>query len=172
MAVPATPLHPIARREPTFPTIRPTFWEELADMRRHFDEMVPRNFGFTPLSRLFPAEAPIYEPPIDLYETNEGFWALIPVPGYLPEEIDLTVTKDTVWICGERQSLVDEDKVVAHRKDGVLTYDRFNVNFTVPCEIDPNKVNATLANGMLKVELPRIANALPAGVKVPVNPEK
>jgi Molecular chaperone (small heat shock protein) len=141
-------------------------------MRRQLDELITRPFGFTPLPRLFQTEFPTYEPPVDLYETNEGFQAMVPVPGFPPEEIHVNATKDTVVIYGERKALIDEDKVVAHRKEGALNYNRFNISFTLPCEIEPNKVSAVLENGMLKIRLPRVAEAKPAGVKIEVVPGK
>lgn len=171
MAVQTTPTQAVARREAPVPA-RPTIWDEFADMRRQWDEFMNRPFGFTPLPRLFQTELTHFEPPVDLYETSEGFQAIVPVPGFPPEEIHVNATKDTVTIYGERKALVDEDKVVAHRKDGALSYNRFNISFTLPCEIEPNKVKAVLENGMLKVMLPRAAEAKPAGVKIEVIPGK
>ena len=167
MAVQTTPSQAVVRREAPVP-VRPTIWDELANMRRQLDEFITRPFGFTPLPTLFQNEFIPFHPPVDLYETNDGFQAILSVPGYMPEEIHVTIAKDVVMIVGERKSLIDEDKVVAHRKDGAVTLDRFNVQFTVPCEIKPDQVNAILENGMLKLILPRVPEAVPTGVKVPV----
>ena len=171
MAVQVPPTQAVARREVPLPT-RPTVWDELAEMRRQWDEFMTRPFGFTPLPRLFQTEFTPYEPPVDLYETNEGFQAMIPVPGFPPEEIHVNALKDVVTIYGERNALVDEDKVVAHKKEGALTYNRFNISFTLPCEIEPDKVKAVLEHGMLRITLPRIPEKKPAGVKIEVVPAK
>lgn len=143
-------------------------WEELADIRHRMEELFSRAFGYTPLSRLIPGEPGVFEPDVDLYETNEKVILMAATPGFKPEEIKVEATPDTIQIEGERKALFEDEKAVQHRGGWLSGSSRFSLSYTLPTEIDPNKVKATFSNGVLQLEMPKTERARAKGVKVNV----
>src|SRR5262245_54767787 len=87
-------------RHPETPLLRWTPWEEFAELRRYMPEMFNRWFGYTPLARPIPGEAVKFEPPVDIYETPEHVVLFVALPGYVPEEVTVEATINSVTITG------------------------------------------------------------------------
>jgi len=102
--------------------------------------------------------------PVDLWETNDAYHLRADLPGLAPEAIDINVTADTVSIAGEQKAAAD----VTH--DGWLRQERragkFQRAFTLPMQIDPNKVGATFEHGVLDLVLPKADAVKPRAIKV------
>lgn len=75
------------------------------------------------------------------------------VPGVEPGSIDLTVDGDTVTLKGERTTPEAGEGVTWHRRErGAGPFAR---TFTLPFEVESERVEARFENGVLQVELPR-----------------
>jgi len=161
---PGTALAPRTEGE----VVRWSPWEEMENIRHRMEELFSRAFGYTPLSRLIPSEPGVFEPAIDLYETDEKILLFAAVPGYTPEEIKVEATPETITLEGERKPLYEDEKAVQHRWSWLSGASRFSVCYTLPTEIDPNKVKATFCNGVLRLEMPKTEAAKTKSVKVSV----
>ena len=102
--------------------------------------------------------------PVDLWETNDAYHLRADLPGITPEAIDINVTADTVAFSGETKAMTD----VA--SDGWLRQERrvgkFQRSFTLPVQIDPNKVQAHFEHGVLDLVLPKADQVKPRTIKV------
>ena len=102
--------------------------------------------------------------PVDLWETNDAYHLRADLPGLTPEEIDINVTADTVALTGETK--VPQDVT----NDGWLRQERrigkFQRAFTLPVQIDPDKVQATFTHGVLDLVLPKADQVKPRTIKV------
>jgi HSP20 family protein len=108
-----------------------------------------------------------HTPSMELYEDNDTFHLNAYVPGLKPEEINLEVLPDSVRIWGETKSSIPEKDVrvhVAHR-----THGQFDLRYSLPAEIDAEKVQATYENGVLRVELPKVEAVKPKTVQVKIS---
>ena len=143
-------------------------WEELTELRHRMDELFSRAFGYTPLSRLLPGEPMEWEPEVDLYETDTNVMAFTAIPGFEPKEIHIEATPETITITGERKAIYEDEKAISHRLSGLSGKCSLKVGYTLPCEIDPNKVKATFHNGVLQLEMPKTEAARTKSVKVNV----
>ena len=141
-------------------------WDELADVRRHMDDVFGRMYGYTPLSRLIPNEPTTFEPFVDIYETTDKVFCFVALPGFPPDAINVECTGDTITLYGERKPLFQNDKAIAYRETGVTYACSFRVSYTLPWEIDANKVKATFFNGILQLEMPKSEQARQKAVKV------
>src|SRR5438093_11588350 len=86
--------------------------------------------------------------PVDLWETKDAYHLRADLPGLTPEDIDISVTGDTVSLSGETKSASDVSEqgwLRQERRTG-----KFQRTFTLPMQIDSNAVNATFANGVLE----------------------
>lgn len=155
-----------ALTRPTTATFGP--WQEFDSLRRHMDDLFARSFGYTPLSRMLPAEWTGFEPQVDIHETDEAILLHASLPGYKPEQITVEATNNTLSIRGERKALLENERAIAHQQNGVSGSSQFQIAYTLPSEIDPNKVKANFNNGVLELELPKTEQARTKSVKINV----
>ena len=105
--------------------------------------------------------------PVDLWETNDAYHLRADVPGITPDAIDINVTADTLSITGEVKGQSDVSN------DGWLRQERrvgkFQRAFTLPVQIDPDKVQANFTNGVLELVLPKADQVKPRSIKVNAN---
>jgi HSP20 family protein len=90
----------------------------------------------------------------DTYETDDSYVMRFDVPGYSKDEIDIEVSGNTVIVSGERK----EEQEEGSRRRGrsfAGRYDSFQQAFTLPEEVDPNRVAANYQNGVLEVSIPK-----------------
>jgi HSP20 family protein len=102
--------------------------------------------------------------PVDLWETNDAYHLRADLPGIAPDAIDINVTADTVAIAGESTPPGDT------ANDGWLRQERrigkFQRAFTLPVQIDPDKVRASFEHGVLTLDLPKADQVKPRTIKV------
>ena len=146
-------------------------WSEMSELRRQMDDLFSRAFGYTPLSSMISGES-MNDPDVDIYETDDQIVVTAAVPGYTPEQIQVEATEDAILIQGERQPVYENDKAVQHRQSRAHGYNRFSVSYTLPKEIDPNRVNATFRNGILHLEMPKTEQARSRPVKINIDAGK
>ncbi len=142
-------------------------WDDLAEMHRQMDEFFSRAFGFTPLSRLIPSEA-MEMPDIDITEKGDNIIVKAVVPGFTPADIKIDATAESVRLDGERKAQAQDDNVRQHQRSRWTSFTHFQVTIPLPAEIDPGKVNAELAHGVLTLELPKSEQARQKSIRVNV----
>ena len=116
-------------------------------------------------NRVWPFRFEGMELPVDVIETETGYELKASAPGYKPEEIQVDVKDNLVTIRGEMKPQETEEK-----KDNYIYRERRSGSFfrqiRLPGEVDSGKVEAHLADGILKLDLPK--SAAPAATRVPV----
>ena len=100
--------------------------------------------------------------PVDVLETEGGLTVRADVPGFSERELEVRVTPRRVCITGKRQEIsenTDEKPIYAERRSNQI----FRA-LELPVEIDPDRVDATVSNGILEIKLMKVG----LGKKVPV----
>lgn len=143
--------------------------EELSDLRHRMEDLFARAFGYTPLSRLLPSEPYTFDPPMDVFEKENAFDAFVSIPGFTPEMINVHASSDTLTVEGERKALYEE-KATPQRHGWVTGAGSFRISYTLPAEIEPNKIKATFKEGILHLEIPKSEKAAAKMVKVKIQP--
>lgn len=93
---------------------------------------------------------------VDVFRSGNDIVVQSTIAGTDPKDIDVSITKDTVTIKGQRSS---EEKTKTsdyyHRE---LYWGSFSRTIILPDEIDPDSAKASIKNGVLMIRLPRLKN--------------
>jgi HSP20 family protein len=156
----STPINGFGRLDP---------WNDLAVMDRLFDNFFRSPFSL--IDRAGTAAAYPTEPQVELYETGDALLAYLYAPGLAPDGFDISAGADSISIRGERKPLLEiTDGMTSHTPWGGLATGRgtFNAAYTLPVEIDPDKIQATYKDGVLQLRMTKSEAAKPRQVKVQV----
>lgn len=132
---------------------------ELERMRRDMDRLL-EGFG----SRYFTPQSAGVFPLVNLTEDKNGYYVRAELPGMTADELNISATANTLSITGERK-LADEGKNVRyHRREREAG--SFSRIISLPGEVDANRVEAGLKNGMLTIHIPKAETAKPRQITV------
>ena len=133
---------------------------DLARLHRDMDDLLS---GFFEGWNLPFFEHPHW-PALDIAEEQDAFVVKAEIPGCKAEDIDISVHGDTLTISGEKKQT--EEK----KEKGYYHVERYYGNFrrqlNLPAGIDPDKVEAACADGVLTITLPKTEKAKPVKIKV------
>ena len=109
-----------------------------------------------------------FAPAVDVYEDEHRVTLKIEVPGIDEKDIDVRIENNTLTVHGERK-IEKEEKEENYRRVE-RQYGSFTRTFTLPLTVDSEKVSATYDKGVLKIAVPKKAEAKPKQIKVNVRP--
>jgi HSP20 family protein len=102
-------------------------------------------------------------PALNLWENDENLFVEAEVPGLKAEHLDVTVVGDELTIKGERPEELPPDGSFHRRERGVGSFTRV---MRLPSEVDADRVQAALNDGVLLLTLPKAEAAKPRKIKV------
>jgi HSP20 family protein len=102
-------------------------------------------------------------PPINIFRKGDDAVAIAEIPGVDRSGLEIQVLGKTVRIAG-RKAVEYGDKGSLHRRERLAG--RFDRAFTVPFQIDADKVKAECRDGMLTLFLPRAERDKPKTIAV------
>jgi HSP20 family protein len=112
----------------------------------------------------------LWLPPVDTYETEHAFVIEADLPGLHQENIDVHFEQGTLTLTGRRGPTLPAQE---NGKLRVYSSERlsgaFSRSIRLPEYVDGEKIEATYANGVLTVRVPKLAAALPRKISVAVN---
>jgi HSP20 family protein len=111
-----------------------------------------------------------FAPAVDVYEDEHKVTLKIEVPGIDEKDIDVHVENNTLTVQGERK-IEKEEKEENYRRVE-RQYGAFTRTFTVPQTVDTENVSANYDKGVLKISLPKKAEAKPKQIKVNVGSDR
>lgn len=144
-------------------------WNPLAEMQRlraQIDQLfddpwsTPRNSA-TPGS--WGAAQSITYPAINLWLGDDSVVVTAELPGLNTSDVDLTIRENTLTMHGERKTPLAEN-ADWHRQERVAG--EFTRTVTLPFRVDPDRVDARFANGVLEVEMQRPEADKPHKIKI------
>ena len=92
-----------------------------------------------------------WAPTVDIVEEPQAYVVRAEIPGLKAEEIDLSVTGEVLTLRGEKKR--EEKKEDEHGQLFERRYGAFHRTFTFPTPVDPEHVEAELADGVLTVRV-------------------
>lgn len=134
-------------------------FDELERMRRQMDWLT----GGLSRGRLREPAAGVF-PLMNVAEDKDNYYVRAELPGLRADELDISVTGDTLSISGERKLPVENEKAQYHRREREAG--RFSRIVSLPAQMDTGKVEARCTDGVLTVVLPKAEAARPKQIAV------
>ncbi len=104
-------------------------------------------------------------PALDVAEQDEALVVRAEVPGCEPEDIEISVSGNTLTISGQKKERKEEKDKGYYHVESVSGKFRREVN--LPTDVDNSKVEARYKNGVLSIHLPKAE--ISKAVKVQIN---
>jgi HSP20 family protein len=109
------------------------------------------------------AGAGVY-PLLNLAEDDDNLYVTAEMPGVSPADLEISVHNDDLLIRGERKIPDAAQNVNFHRREREAGIFRRVVS--LPVKVDADKVDAAFKNGVLKITLPKAAEAKPKQITI------
>jgi HSP20 family protein len=145
----------ILKRLYTMPRLNDPF-EEVNRLRRFLDTWSGEPGFSEPSPGVFPL--------LNVSSNADCYVVRAELPGIKPEELDITVSGNNLTISGERKIPGENKGARYHRKEREAG--NFSRAVTLPGPLNPNNVEATLKNGILKVVIHKAEEAKPKKISI------
>lgn len=102
----------------------------------------------------------IYKLRVDVREEDDAFVLTTAVPGLSADDLEIQVLENVVRIEGE-YATSDGEHLLRELPEG-----KFIRTLRLPSDVDSDKVEAKISNGILNLTLPKVESARPKKIKV------
>jgi len=135
-----------------------TPWQELESMNHQLSRLLDDgSFGI-------PAEAGKWAPTVDIQETDDALLVQAELPGIEKKDVHLEIKDSVLTVSGERRYEKDMKEENIHRVE--RSYGKFSRSFSLPSNVDTDRVDATMHNGVLELKLPKRESAKPKAIHI------
>lgn len=134
-------------------------FEELERMQRQMELLtgnLSRGLFREPTAGVFPL--------MNVTEDTDNFYIRAELPGLKPDELDISVTGDTLSLSGERKIPAEDENAQYHRREREAG--KFSRIVSLPSQVDTGKVDARCTDGILTVVLPKAETAKPKQIAI------
>jgi len=140
-------------------------WEpfrELVSLREAMDRLFEESFVRPGAGRSLPTG--VESLVVDMYETDDAIVVKAPIPGIKADDLDISVSGDTLTIRGETkaEAEVKEENYVRRER----RYGSFCRSLAIPKSIVADEAEAEFENGVLTLTLPKAEEVKPKVIKV------
>jgi HSP20 family protein len=98
-----------------------------------------------------PGGGMMISPKVDVCPTDDGWEVTAELPGVDEKDIDLRLEGEVLTISGEKRDEYKDDR----NRFVERSYGSFTRSFTLPFTPDPDKVEADVEKGVLRIKLPK-----------------
>jgi HSP20 family protein len=101
---------------------------------------------------------------VDMYETDEAVVVKSAIPGIDPDDLNISITGDTLTIKGETKAeeKIEEENYICRER----CYGAFSRSMTVPVPIVADEAEADFENGILTLTLPKAEEVKPKAIEI------
>ena len=104
-----------------------------------------------------------WAPAVEVTSGKEAWTITAALPGINPDDVHVDVDHNVLTIKGERRAMNES----AEKHLSEFSYGSFERSFTVPDNVDTEKVRANFENGMLTLTLPLTEATKPKRIEIP-----
>jgi len=104
-------------------------------------------------------------PPVDIAEEKDRIVITAELPGFKEDQIEIQSENGMLTLRGERRFEKESDGGKSyHRVE--RSYGQFVRSFSLPNNVDREKIKADFSDGLLRIELPKREDAKPRTIKI------
>jgi HSP20 family protein len=135
-------------------------WGELFSLHDQMDQLFGEAVGRT----VMPERGTVTHLPLDIRQTDEAFFIEASVPGFRPEDVEITLDENVLTIRGRRESKdeTNEGGYVRRERLSASVYRQVSL----PNEVKADEITASFNNGVLTITVPRAQRAQPKRIPV------
>ena len=130
------------------------FWPSLIDPLRQFGATV----------------ANFFSPRADAANTEKHYEINLELPGVKEEDIEITLHDGVLMVKGEKRASREEKSKTFYFSE--RSYGMFQRSFRVPPDTNPEAIDASYADGVLTLLLPKLEPEKPAARRIEINRDK
>ena len=137
-------------------------YRELSTLHDRFSRIL----GGSPMRRDRDEEMSLgsWIPPVDIVEEKDQILLTAELPGFQEKDIEIQMEGGVLTLRGERKTETENEGKTFHRIE--RSYGQFVRSFTLPNNVDREKIKANFHNGLLQIELPKREEAKPRQIKI------
>jgi HSP20 family protein len=94
-------------------------------------------------------------PAVNIKELDKGYEIEMAVPGFKKDDFKISIEKGMLTVCSERKEEKEEKKPNYTRREFV--FNNFKRSFSLPEDVDDEKIKAEYKDGVLQLHLNKIA---------------
>jgi len=113
---------------------------------KHFSDIMDEFFNEAIADR-----ASSFSPSINISESENHFNIEVEIPGMKKEDININIENSVLTVSGERKDETEEKNRTFHRVE--TRYGSFSRTFQLPDHVNDEDIEATYADGVLKIQL-------------------
>jgi HSP20 family protein len=106
----------------------------------------------------------VWVPPVDVQETDESYLFTAELPGLGKDDVDITLEDNLLTLSGERKLEERQEGKSYHRVE--RAYGSFSRSFSLPAQVDGDKVAAKFEEGLLRIEIPKAEQVKPRKIDI------
>jgi HSP20 family protein len=111
-----------------------------------------------------PSSTTTWSPAVDIYETENEIIVQAELPGVDRKDISLNLEKNVLTLKGERRFEKETKQENYHRIE--RSYGGFSRAFSIPAVVDEDKIRADYKDGILKIGLPKKEQVRPKQIQI------
>lgn len=105
-----------------------------------------------------------WNPVVDVYDNDDSVVIKAELPGIDKEGIEIDVKDRVLTLKGERSSENEVKDDNYYRRE--RCFGKFERAFTLPADVDPDKIKADYKDGLLKIEIPKPEEKKPRQITI------
>jgi len=102
-------------------------------------------------------------PPVNVFQQGHDLLVVAEIAGVKKEDLQISIKRNQLRIAGKKAADYGDNASVHRHERGFGSFDR---TFTLPMEVDADKVKAEYRDGLLALHLPRVERELPKTIRI------
>jgi HSP20 family protein len=141
---------------------------EMVTLRQAMDRLFEDSFVSPLTLRGYNGEAPALA--LDVHQTADEIVVTAALPGIKPEDVDITITGQTLSIRGELKAdeEVERDQYLYRER----RFGSFQRQLQLPVRVQGEATTATFENGVLTLSIPKAEDVKPRQIQVKASPKQ
>jgi HSP20 family protein len=138
-------------------------WNELVSLRERMNRVFDDSM-FRPDRREDSFAMGTWSPAVDMFEKDDTVVIKAELPGLDKKDVSLDLQNGVLTLKGERKYENEVKEENYYRRE--MSCGKFIRSFTLPADVDADKIKAEFQNGLLTVEVPKPEEHKPKQIKV------